>query len=470
MECKKNILICTSRTSYLYRLKDREMELVASEETKNAGAILALLKQHNVKQFRIFDCTSEHVIRIEKCPKVLKLWQFAQWYWQKLKFSRDTFFRSLLRARYSQREALLLGLPENSALSALLLLLEEQEELSFQLLSGPYEQGLFFFSLVAPLRNAGTKDILIVSIDQDMHLGQWLFRQGQLQFWRLWLPSLRDDIEGQILPAVFSLLRYLEKLTNVKELDIVFFSEKLRDESAFLSAFPNGSFFTSDEITAFAEREGYVVPKSERLFHGLLSHILKPTEIVERSWEKWYQMLKRRAPRFLQAGSASLLLTASYLFYQCLELRESSFHIQETLVTLSQKLGNLNHNLKQVPFSTKQVQMIQKALKRSEDQQTRLWAFLESTQKVLGGSYLLSSLSFSQDRAQMTVQALDPQPGGNFDVLLASWGNVMPNDYFQILPSGMHEGIQQVHHQDPRESGDSESITIECISPLKEEQ
>ncbi|BDB96412.1 hypothetical protein [Candidatus Hydrogenosomobacter endosymbioticus] len=469
---KPIFVISTQRYYYMYQGREDAAQLLTAVDSHTTDEIVKIIKFFKISSIKVIDYTSEQFIKLEKCPGSLKYWQFFQWFLQRKRSALRTYLYSGVYAIAKHQEILSVGISSQSATSSLMRAIETETSCACSLYSGFLEQGRFLFSLISPLKPSYKQKVLIVSIDQEMNMGQWLFCSGRVYFWRFWTPSLKENINQQIVPAVQSLLRYMEKITNVQDLEIAFVAERKTESAVFSTSFPMSTFFQPEDILLLMERESIYASPKIRLFHNLvLSLRRRPYQIYNQGWQIAGKLFKRYAPQVLQALSALFLLTSSGLFYLCLGLREHNKVISKNLSMLSQELMRMRIEVESMPFSIRQAKMIQDILQSSGMQQERLWTFLESMTEVLGDSYLLEFLSLEEEKVRIGVHPIFPQQQAVFDVFFESWQRIFPSVQYQIVRSPEDCKATEATADKGKFGGAGEfsSLVIEARSPFQEQ-
>lgn len=462
-------LIFTSRGLFLYQ-KHREFTECVVSEDPNGATCLDVIEKARVSSLKVFDYTADQVVKIEKVPPVLKAWQFLQWYWQKRSFTLASFSRGCVRPLFRQKEVISVGIPDGAPVITFLQELKKRNNCVVQLYSGCLEQGRFLFSLIFHLKPAYAHKVLIIAINQDYTMSQWLFNNQCLSFWRAWSPSPYGDAESQILPATFSLIRYLEKITHTQDMEIVFFSECDLDHSPFIHALPSATFFRNEDLFSLAEREGTSLPQGVRLSHAcLMFSRQRPWIFSDGACWRFFPALQKYGQFIFQVGGAALLIGSSYLFYGCFQLHSRNKTICATVAKLANQVTGINAQMAKIPLSVKQCRLIRDVLQRSVLQQERLWSFLEQCAQALKGRYVFRSLSFGDEKAKCSVQAVPPFQSPLFEEFLESWYQANPNSQLRVIQSPDEGKLMDAFH-DKEDPQIGTLLIFESGSPFYEER
>ena len=468
---KAHTLIATNRYFYLYQGKDSIAQLLFTEDIHQAESLFKKLKSNKITALKIFDFTSEQTIKIEKFPRSIPYWQLAQWYFQKRKLFLNMFSKSLVRPMDFFKELLFLGIPTTSRLNELLILLDQNASFRYQLMSGFLEQGHTFFSLIHLLKPIYQKKILLIFIDQEFQMSQWLFCDKKPFFWRFWKPSLKEMVTQQLVPEISGLLRYLEKMIHTKDLEIVFFTEKYIDTSLF--SIPQSTWFQPEEIKGLLEREGIPYAQQIRLFHQSLLFAPKPCYKIV-AFNGTHTNFSQHLPRLFQASSATFLLCASYLLYCCFDLKDRNKEIEEKLSNLENHRIYLQKEIEKIPFSVSHATLIRKILEKLTAQQENFWSFLESISRVLGENYVLSFLSLGEEKAKIGINTFGINTFNSsstpvFETFFESWQKLMDGEIYYVIHNPEEGKIVEVLNGEEN-AKKSDPLIIETTSPFREEK
>lgn len=389
-------LVYTTNYCYLYSGYKEASKLVYIEKSQNISNIVATLQSLKISLLSVFEYTSEQSFKVENCSASLRLVHFLQWYWQKKITAVKVFDYGALKIVAKKREILSIGILPSSQICQLLSNISVKRKMH----SGFFEQGNILFSVLSQLKPSYKQKLLLIAIDQESNMSQWLFNKGSLLFWRCWSPSLKENMDNQILPAVSSLIKYLDKIVDTEKMEIAFVTEKQRDIDFIAKEFENSSVFQPDDISTIMERSGMAMPSYIRLFHGiLLASNYKVTTLANKNDFRLDAYIRRT----FQTISAAFLIASSMLCYNCIEICARNSDIKKEIDGLSQEVFRLRSKIDSMPFSIEHSKIIQAAMKNETVQQARLWKTLQLISSALSDAHLLIELSIGPETLSMSI-------------------------------------------------------------------
>lgn len=436
-------LVWQPSTYSLYEVDKGKITHLTTHSTSHPEKLLQDLTHHKVKILKLFDHTPAQVIRREKCPKVLRYSEYLQWYWQKKAQILQSFGWGYIKADLRRQEIMAAGL-NTLPFDEEFLKMPPFKAISLQVYSYSLELGC---CLRALLKKHLLQQVLIVTVNRALGMTLWFFEDQHLSFWRLWKTAASEAMLPHLPLTVKDTLKYLEKIIrNSQEISLAFFIESPEAESVLRDGFPKALIFGVEEFLS----SGIQTP-----------HLLDQLVLAQPAYraplrQQGNPFAAEFLPLICRGITACILLTASYLFYQCWGLAQESYRASHHTRSIRPRLDHLKNQLTKASLSPTQALILQPLLNRAASQQTHFWQFLHLLPKALGHQYTLQALAIDPRKVRLSItraHGLDPYDTQEF---LDNWGQILP--HYQPTLSAPSE----------RAGSTSSIFILECPSPFYE--